>query len=84
MTLIRTHDGRLGWIYENKVRWFDTVSRAKNYALLHWGFNRIEYAQFSKGMDYALENMARTGHTVAEFGAMGGFMYTETELHYGT
>lgn len=82
MRLVRTHDGQLGWCYENKTRWFNTVSQAKHYAAMHWNFDRMEYDYFSREVDYAINHMAKNGHTIAEFGVLGGFMFTTVESEY--
>jgi hypothetical protein len=88
MRLIRTHDGLLGWDFNNGqgVKWCSSLAKIKAQGLIHWDFDPIEYSHFCKDVERAVEHLAMTGDTVAHFGMFGCFMYssreTESELDF--
>lgn len=82
MTLIKTHDGLIGLELNGKMVWCDDAAHALRTAFAH--LNRLDpelipMAELAYEFDYAFEVLAKMGHTIAEFGVLGGFMYTTAE-----
>lgn len=86
MKLIYTHDGLIGVDFDkaSDVIWCHTVEEAIN--LVHSNFHKLpdppSKEEIEKDVRYAIDHMARTGDTIAEFGIFGSFMYTTTEPEY--
>jgi hypothetical protein len=84
MKLIWTNDGNIGikFMGSDKVIWCDTLVEACRIATAHFGKMEVSYNAMWKDMSYAVDHMARTGDSIAEFGIFGSFMYTTTEPEY--
>lgn len=83
MKLIRAHDGLIGLNIGGKIIWCDTMQEAIRITYGHFGhFEHITMEAIAKDIQYAMDHMAKTGDTIAEFGIFGSFMYTTTEPEY--
>jgi hypothetical protein len=86
MKLIYTNDGLIGLEFDkhSNVIWCHTIEEATN--LMHANFQRMHEPptkqEIEKDIRYAVDHMARTGDTIAEFGVFGTFMFTTTEPEY--
>ena len=86
MQLIYTHDGLIGLDFDKKcdVIWCHTVEEATN--LMHANYQNVLDAptkeELEKDIRYAIDHMAKTGDTIANFGIFGSFMYTTQEPEY--
>lgn len=83
MKLIRTHDGLIGINWGGKISWYDSLEQVVSAMYGHFGhFEHITKDSIRKDIVYAMDHMAKTGDTIAEFGIFGTFMYTTTEPEY--
>lgn len=83
MKLIRTHDGLFGIDWGGKITWHDSQQEVVRAMYGHFGhFEHITIESIAKDVSYAVDHMAKTGDTIAEFGIFGTFMYTTTEPEY--
>lgn len=86
MKLIYTHDGLIGLDFDKDcdVIWCHSIDEA--IPLMHANFHHMHEAptkqEIEKDIRYAIDHMARTGDTIAEFGVFGSFMYTTQEPEY--
>ena len=83
MRLIYTNDGLIGLDFDksSSVIWCESVEQAVS--LMHSNYHKLpdppSKEAIRKDIAYAIDYMARTGDTIAEFGALGSFMYTTKE-----
>jgi hypothetical protein len=82
MQLIRTHDGLIALKIDQKIIWCDDVNHASRLMAIHYRDMDVTLRSAYKDICYAIDHMCKTGDTVAEFGVLGGFMYTTTEVEY--
>lgn len=84
MKLIVTNDGMMGWVVNGKMIWCSDRSELdsigwSNVARMY-GINQMQRHEFIKEVDYAIDHMAKSNHSVAHFGVMGTFIYSEKEI----
>ena len=81
MKLIYTHDGVIGWDLKGKVVWCDNRQEVIRIGWAHVQHlkDAAEYSIFEREIEYAINYMAKTGDSIANFGTFGSFMYTTTE-----
>lgn len=91
MKLIYTNDGMIGLKYQpdSDVTWCSNKEEAISLAAGHYAkqfknaFNLAEIKdEMRREIGYAIEDMSRKGHTIAEFGVFGSFMFSTTEPEY--
>jgi hypothetical protein len=84
MKLIYTLDGLSGWILNGQAIWCNNRSELVSIGWHHVASRKDdgEFAEFTKDVEMAINHMARTGDSIAEFGTFGSFMYTRAEPEY--
>jgi len=84
MRLIKTHDGLFGWQKNKRTspRWFKSEFQAQMFGAASFNFDPDDIKYFNNDFALAIREMNRTGHTIAEFGIVGSFMYTTPEVKY--
>lgn len=79
MKLIKTNDGMIGLQINGRVIWCNTIQEATRIAFAHFQRMEVTQEEMDKDITYALDYMAKTGDTIAEFGVFGTFMYSSKE-----
>lgn len=79
MQLLRTHDGLIGIKRGDKVTWCDSQEHATNIAFVLYEKQDHTRESIAKEIELAIDTMAQTNNTIAEFGVFGTFMYATTE-----
>lgn len=88
MRIIRTNDGLIGIqsTKDGEVKWCKDQDHVALMAYAHYrtklGHDAPALRSIEKDVDTAMASMTQTGDTVAEFGVLGSFMYTTTEVEY--
>ena len=81
MKMIWTHDGIIGLCFKpNHVIWCETFKEA--ISIIHGQFGHLLHISkhgIEQDVRYAIDQMRVNGHTIAEFGIMGTFMFTSKE-----
>jgi hypothetical protein len=84
MQVIRTHDGLVGIKVSKEANtiWIESLTMLE--ALVHSCYIKLgnecpTKREVEREVSIALDYMAQHNHTVAEFGVLGSFMYTEQE-----
>ncbi len=84
MKLIHTNDGMMGWVIDGKMIWCSDRAELNRIgwskAARMYELNSMKRHEFIKEVDYAIDTMAKSNHSVAHFGIMGTFMYSEKEM----
>ena len=85
MKLIYTNDGAIGLDFEKEcdVIWCNTQAEALAIMWAHFAPRESTTKwELAQDIAYAIDHMARTGDTIAEFGIFGSFMYTKSEVEH--
>jgi hypothetical protein len=81
MQLIKSNDGLIGWKSTSKVIWCDSIEELQKIGWAIIGSKSLDSSEqiFSDEVNYAMDIMSSRNHSVAHFGVLGNFIYSETE-----
>ena len=80
MKLIKTNDGLIGMKTKDKIVWADSREHLDRIVFHHYAYNHgYTLADAEEEVSFALDAMAQSNHTLAEFGVLGSFIYSTTE-----
>lgn len=81
MKLIKTNDGLIGWMLNDKMIWCSTQQELISIGWAHVAPRKDqgEYPEFCKDVQYAIDHMTQQNHDEAHFGVFGTFMYTTSQ-----
>lgn len=81
MKLIKTNDGMFGWKIADKVIWCDSMQEVCSIGWSHVGRIKVphEKERFLDEVNFAVDCMTSSGHSLANFGIFGNFITTELE-----
>lgn len=81
MKLIKTNDGLFGWKFSNKTVWCDNLQEVYSVGWSQIGKIKMphEKEHFLDEVNFAVDCMVSSGHSLANFGVFGNFITTELE-----
>jgi hypothetical protein len=81
MQLIKSNDGLIGWKSNSKVIWCESIEELQKIGWAIIGSNALDTTEklFTDEVSYAIDTMSSRNHSVAYFGVLGNFIYSEIE-----
>jgi len=81
MRLIKTNDGLIGWKNSDYVVWCSNMQEVYNIGWIQIGRIKSldEKQNFREEVNLAVDMMTSLGHSMAHFGVLGNFIYSELE-----